>query len=517
MPWQDVHLQITGPAVADLARNFVWRWNSEGGSPSIPLPATPAKQTVNTGCGIQVLRSAPLKMRQAEYKALPFSARPETPIEGAQTNIADAMAILIDKAQNFIYIENQFFVSGFGVEKDKKKAFAGPSQIIHDENSGGIWASRQYAWSDVDKPPQNKICEQLATKINAFIMNHKGEPFHVYITLPVHPEGKLNDGSIMTQIHWTMQSLVFGTKSLLNRIRRSLRARDLVDQNGPDSDWKRAYADNNTEYESIDIKRCFEYVTLLNLRNHAQLGDRYVTEQIYVHSKMLIVDDLFAIVGSANINDRSLLGSRDSELAVLVMDTKIDSVNLCGDNKLRPTRGHARQLRMAVWNKLFGITAGGERAATELKDAVESPGAKASWEAIQKRAKQNTDLYEAAFDFIPRNKCPYSPVDGSEPSSSSIWPRWNRDPKIYKQVAAMPFEASFWISSQFNATAAAKLNEVKGFITLLPIEWTKGENNNLGYPTELVGENKTNANPLQQPTATAQADVSLTPTTEGST
>ncbi|BBP02248.1 phospholipase D-like domain-containing protein [Sulfuriferula nivalis] len=528
MPWQDVHLQITGPAVADLVRNFIWRWNSEGGSPSIPLPATPAKQTVNTGCGIQVLRSAPLKMRQAEYKALPFSARPETPIKGAQANIADAMAILIDKAQHFIYIENQFFVSGFGLAGNRESGdLTGPADVVHSNNKYGIEATRVYAMWDIDEPPQNKICEQLATKINAFIMNHKGEPFHVYITLPVHPEGKLNDGSIMTQIHWTMQSLVFGTKSLLNRIRRSFRARDLVDQNGPDSDWKRAYADDNTEYESIDIKRCFEYVTLLNLRNHAQLGDRYVTEQIYVHSKMLIVDDLFAIVGSANINDRSLLGSRDSELAVLVMDSKVDSVNLCGDNKLRPTRGHARQLRMAVWNKLFGITAGGERAATELKDAVESPGAKASWEAIQARAAKNTALYEAAFDFIPRNKTPYNPLNLTNPGAASIWPRWySTDPakKTWGNLGLMPFDKAFWTNPQFNAAAAAQLavtaaqlNEVKGFITLLPIEWTKGENNNLGYPTALVVENKTNANPLQQPTAIAQEDVSFTPTTEGKT
>jgi phospholipase D1/2 len=34
----------------------------------------------------------------------------------------------------------------------------------------------------------------------------------------------------------------------------------------------------------------------------------------------MIVDDEFAILGSANINDRSLLGNRDSEIAVLVED-----------------------------------------------------------------------------------------------------------------------------------------------------------------------------------------------------
>lgn len=35
---------------------------------------------------------------------------------------------------------------------------------------------------------------------------------------------------------------------------------------------------------------------------------------MYVHSKIMIVDDRAALVGSANINDRSLLGSRDSEV-----------------------------------------------------------------------------------------------------------------------------------------------------------------------------------------------------------
>ncbi len=37
---------------------------------------------------------------------------------------------------------------------------------------------------------------------------------------------------------------------------------------------------------------------------------------IYVHSKMMIVDDAYIIVGSANINQRSMSGSRDTEIAV---------------------------------------------------------------------------------------------------------------------------------------------------------------------------------------------------------
>ena len=37
---------------------------------------------------------------------------------------------------------------------------------------------------------------------------------------------------------------------------------------------------------------------------------------IYVHSKLMVVDDSYLITGSANINQRSLDGDRDTELAV---------------------------------------------------------------------------------------------------------------------------------------------------------------------------------------------------------
>ena len=43
---------------------------------------------------------------------------------------------------------------------------------------------------------------------------------------------------------------------------------------------------------------------------------------MYVHSKLMIVDDLKVIIGSANINDRSLLGKRDSEIAIVIEETK---------------------------------------------------------------------------------------------------------------------------------------------------------------------------------------------------
>lgn len=64
----------------------------------------------------------------------------------------------------------------------------------------------------------------------------------------------------------------------------------------------------------------WRYIRFFSLRNHSQTpATRHpVTEMIYIHSKTMIVDDRAFIVGSANINDRSMLGSRDHEIAVVV-------------------------------------------------------------------------------------------------------------------------------------------------------------------------------------------------------
>ena len=52
---------------------------------------------------------------------------------------------------------------------------------------------------------------------------------------------------------------------------------------------------------------------LLNLQASVQKFRRFM---IYVHAKGMIVDDEYVIMGSANINQRSLDGSRDTEIAM---------------------------------------------------------------------------------------------------------------------------------------------------------------------------------------------------------
>lgn len=49
--------------------------------------------------------------------------------------------------------------------------------------------------------------------------------------------------------------------------------------------------------------------------------------KVYIHAKICIVDDRLAIIGSANINERSMRGDRDSELAAVIRDT--DMIDWC--------------------------------------------------------------------------------------------------------------------------------------------------------------------------------------------
>lgn len=75
----------------------------------------------------------------------------------------------------------------------------------------------------------------------------------------------------------------------------------------------------------------FKYLKFFSLRNHSltPVSGLPTSEMIYIHSKAMIVDDTAFIIGSANINDRSMLGSRDHEIGVVVrMDPSSQSDNI---------------------------------------------------------------------------------------------------------------------------------------------------------------------------------------------
>jgi phosphatidylserine/phosphatidylglycerophosphate/cardiolipin synthase-like enzyme len=93
--WHDCHMQIEGPAAADVERNFVQRWNAL--APHDPVPDPIPVPPIDAGAPAQILRTLPRGI-------YPFARR------GVYT-IFHAYAAAIARAERFIYIENQYLWS----------------------------------------------------------------------------------------------------------------------------------------------------------------------------------------------------------------------------------------------------------------------------------------------------------------------------------------------------------------------------------------------------------------------
>lgn len=498
--------------------------------PRVPLSPTPKSLPLTGTVWVQVLRSAPLTLLKDEAKGQRSSSSSSPPTL-AQNNCMKAMLTAISGAQKFIYIEGQFFQSEYGkgladpdasgplaaltdiqsspryrkhaqtlgiegvVAEDivKKINWLKISEARHDhefmndlyavlKNVAAIKASK--AMGRAQEKMLNPVGQALAKRIEQAIYDNL--PFHVYMVLPVHPEGTLNTLNIMTQLHLTMQALIFGENSLVNRIRRAIAVNDLRTQEGMSLRQAVLVVSNYSTKQLIaEFSTSWtQYLTLLNLRNWQMLGDRPVTEQIYVHSKLLIADDRVAVLGSANINDRSQMGDRDSELAVIVRDDQQAHVKL-GDEYEERVSSAVRDLRIRLWKKIFGLS-GGASPATTLASLVDRPAAPSTWKAIQEVAQANAVAYQSAFRYLPKVVGP----------PSSIWPTWAFESR--KLTGHMPFHEHFWRSPSIRdegSTWEAKDRAperapigVRGFLVAYPLTWTAGENNLSGMNLTMLAE-----------------------------
>ena len=188
----------------------------------------------------------------------------------------------ICSAQTYVYIENQFFVS----------------------YSAG-WTEGVSVWSK-----ETLVANPVAKYLVDAIVNRG---VHVMLNLPMHPE---NERGAVARYIFRLQWLTIAYMyKELEAVCRHCKKR-------PECDCGDAWQD------------C---TTLLSIFSMAAVSKcRTMQNMVYVHSKMMIVDDNICIVGSANINDRSLIGRRDTELAVVVHDNS-------GCGKIRTFRGRVFQ------------------------------------------------------------------------------------------------------------------------------------------------------------------------------
>ncbi|XP_076958230.1 phospholipase D zeta 1-like isoform X1 [Bidens hawaiensis] len=253
-----------------------------------------------------------------------------------EDSIHKAYCSLIENAEKFIYIENQFFISGL---------------------------------SD-DDVIQNRVLEALYRRI---LRAHKEETcFRVIVVIPLLPgfQGRLDDygaATVRVIMHWQYRTISRGQNSILHNLGELL---------GPKTN---------------------DYISFYGLRTYGRLGDDgpIVTSQVYVHSKVMIVDDRITIIGSSNINDRSLLGHRDSEIGVLIEDREFVESKMNGESW--SAGKFANSLRLSLWSEHLGLH--GEEISL-IRDPIADSTYKDLWLAT---AKENAQIYQDAFSCVPND------------------------------------------------------------------------------------------------------------------
>ena len=454
MPWHDVHSKIIGPAVSDIARHFIERWNhanfadrKERGLTSINQGASFSQNKFN----FWGIFSGVLKKKSAQIKAKNSTENPLEKLKSTQTieipenekigynenkliednfmkdkdKIDDdhllvkkgtvsyydtlvqrmgklgnqAMAIdlehqisndemykkyfkedsitsnvqvlrsssewsaglkntensilkayyeLISNAKHYIYIENQFFVSKSWTDEEKKQCKHSISDIVKNEIA-------LYIRKRIEKAYQNK------------------ENFKVYIFVPLLPgfAGEPEDSSTLQIILKHTYAGVCKNHGL-----------SLIEQ-----------------LQKVMGNAWCNYIGFYSLRNHCLVNGVPKTEIIYIHSKLMIVDDNKVLLGSANINDRSMLGMRDSEFAVIIKEKKQSIDKRCNRNFVM---NGDKNYRAANFATSFRKDLMAEHLGLDPTDPIlDDPVSNELFSLIVNRANSNTQIYRDIFGCYP--------------------------------------------------------------------------------------------------------------------
>jgi phospholipase D1/2 len=292
MPWHDISMHVVGQPARDLTRHFVQRWNYilRQRKPTRPTPFLLPPPDFNPADLEALGLDGTCEVQILRSSSMWSTGTPDV----TEHSIMNAYVKMIEESEHFVYIENQFFISTCEIEGRKI---------------------------------ENLIGDALVERIVRAAKNE--EAWRAVIVIPLMP-GFQNtvDSEGGTSVRLIMQcqyrSICRGETSIFGRLR------------------------------ALGIEP-EDYIQFFSLRTWGKIGPQkqLVTEQLYIHAKCMVVDDRAAIIGSANINERSMLGSRDSEVASIVRDTDMIMSSMNGKPYLVGRFPHT--LRMRLMREHLGI------------------------------------------------------------------------------------------------------------------------------------------------------------------
>ncbi|KAI4296218.1 hypothetical protein L6164_036194 [Bauhinia variegata] len=363
-PWHDLHCKVEGPAACDILTNFEQRWKKARkwrdfrvkkvtnwhDDALLKLDRISWILTPNSGPdGDKVVRVTeeddPESWHVQVYRSIDSGSVkgfPKDVNEAKAKHLYCAKNLKVDKsihaayikairsAQHFIYIENQYFLG-----------------------SSYHWPSYKNAGANHLIPME--LALKVASKISA------KERFSVYIVIPMWPEGIPTSAAVQEVLFWQGQTMCM----MYRIIAEALKQAGLSDHQRP-QDYLNFYC--------LGKQACDQ-----SAENRAKASvKKFRRFMIYVHAKGMVVDDEYVLLGSANINQRSLDGSRDTEIAMGAYQPKY---TWPAENS--HPNGQVYGYRMSLWVEHLGY----------LEDTFRDPSSLECMRLVNRIARDNWDAY----------------------------------------------------------------------------------------------------------------------------
>ncbi|KAI3861122.1 hypothetical protein MKX03_003162 [Papaver bracteatum] len=413
-PWHDLHCKIEGPAAYDILTNFEQRWRKATkwrdfgfkkvahwhDDPLLKLDRiswilTPkpdddhnvrvSEEDDTENWHVQVFRSIdsgsvkgfPKLVKEAEAQSLVCEKNLKI-----DKSIHTAYVKAIRSAQHFIYIENQYFVG-----------------------SSYYWPSYKNAGAD------NLVPMELALKIASKIIAN--EHFAVYVVIPMWPEGVPTSASVQEILFWQGQTM----DMMYRIIAQALDRAGLSNEKHP-QDYLNFYCLGKREVGSGESSSQNSQQS-----DALKLANKFRRFMIYVHAKGMIVDDEYVIMGSANINQRSLDGSRDTEIAMGAYQPHYK----WGGKRNHP-HGQVYGYRMSLWAEHLGT----------LEDSFREPQTPECVKRVNELAEENWKLYVSTKNEEMKGHLMRYPVKVGKDGKVKPLPEYENFPDVGGKILGAP-------------------------------------------------------------------------------
>ncbi|WP_223541498.1 phospholipase D-like domain-containing protein [Pseudomonas sp. BF-RE-26] len=300
-PRQDISSQVSGPILEHLHHNFASAWRKETGEDLLDL-----RQAKEIGpqqqCAPQATRQIAQILR--------------TQAQEGKRDIEKLYLQAVNNATQFIYIENQYFrwpplaelikaVAAGQTKAGRDPAIHGPLHlfVITNASEGGIGSGTVNT---------QRMLESLG----------RGHTMPAITKLRRIEQAKADAAALETSLGERLEQHALIT---LTKLTNALGGTDLSDKakeaqrsKNRDNDWRKTAL--QSQIEAIEKETFAQLPELSGLKVHvcslvapdSPAGKPWMP--VYIHSKLMIVDDVFTTHGSANINTRSM--QVDSELNI---------------------------------------------------------------------------------------------------------------------------------------------------------------------------------------------------------